>query len=54
MKKHRVTVAQNSVGQFHWKIEGHVFSPPIEKGVIFTQKKENMVQRVYDIYDSHK
>ena len=25
MKEHRVTVTQNSVGQFHWKIEGHVW-----------------------------
>ena len=25
MKEHRVTVTQNSVAQFHWKVEGHVW-----------------------------
>ena len=36
------------------KLKDMCGSPHIEKGVTFTQKKENMVQRVYDIYDSHK
>ena len=36
------------------KLKDMCGSPYTEKGVTFTQKKENMVQRVYDICDSHK
>ena len=36
----------------NWKI--FVAAHTWMKGVTFTQKKENMVQRVYDICDSHK
>ena len=36
------------------KLKNLCGSPHIEKGVTFNQKKQNMVNRVYDIHDSHK
>ena len=36
------------------KLKNLCGSPHIEKGVTFNQKKQNMINRVYDIHDSHK
>ena len=42
-------------GQFQWKIEGYMWQCTHgKKRITFTQKKENMVQIVYDICNSHK
>ena len=39
---------------FTGKLKDMWGGPHMEKGETFTQKKENMIQKVYDIYDSHK
>ena len=36
------------------KLKDMCGSPHLEKGVTFTKKKKNMVQRACDMYDSHK
>ena len=54
MNKHYVTVTQKYVGQFYWKIEGYAWQSAHGKGGELTKKKENMVQRVYDICNNHK
>ena len=54
MKEHRVQSHKIQWNSSTGKLKDMCGSPHIEKGVTFTQKKENMVQRVYDICDSHK
>ena len=43
-----------SGGSSTGKLKNLCGSPHIEKEVTFNQKKQNMVNRVYDIHDSHK
>lgn len=45
MKEHYVTVTQNYVGQFHWKIEGYVWQTTDEKRVCHSPRRKKLCFR---------